>query len=122
MLHNAEILVAFDPDNIRNIDDAKKKYIEARNEGRSIIDVKGVELKTFPLDVGEFWIKSTRIKEGHVAMRIFDDTGDQRLIWNFNDPAQIKEAADKFDKFVKKGWKPYAIGHDGKRSQRIFLK
>jgi len=111
--------VGFNPNNIKQIDEAKKEYIEARKEGREITTISGCPLQVFPISSGEFIVKETKLKPGEVGMRIFDNTGDQRLIWNFNDPFQVKEAAERFEKYVKKGWKPYAIGHNGKMSQRI---
>lgn len=120
MLHGARINVGFDPNHIRQIDEAKKKYIQARHENREIFDLNGNVVSLFPRNDSGFIIGEKILNTTQLAIRTFDGTGDQRLIWNMSDPFQIKEAAKKFKECVEKGWKPYAIKNNGNIGQRVI--
>jgi hypothetical protein len=120
MLHQAQIEVTFDPNHLKQVDEAKRKYIAARNENRIIKDFEGNRLSRFSAVLGGFVIAEQDLHPEQFAFRIFDDTGDRRIIWNASSPAEIREAKKEFDKYVSKGWKPYAINRDGSRGKRIY--
>lgn len=120
-LHNSSLRIEFNPKSIKEIDEAKRKYIQARKEGRSVLHPDTREpLGSFPSDLGGFIIDDTNTKAGDFAIHFIDGSGDQRIIWDIRDKQQLKEAKKKFDEYVAKGWKPYAINRDGKRGRRIF--
>jgi len=121
-LHNASLRIDFNPLNRKQVDDAKKKYIQAKSDNRKILSPDRVPIPSFVHAIrdGGFIIDETETSETEMAMHFIDDTGDRRVIWNMNDPAQVKEAAKNFKDYVAKGWKPYAIDRKGKRGMRIF--
>lgn len=119
MLNLSTIRVEFDPLNLRQVDEAKKKYIGARKEGRVITNLAGDRISSFRAATDGFLIREYELAQDEFAVRFFDETGDRRIVWNASDPAQIREAKREFDKFVAKGWKPYAINRDGSMGKRI---
>lgn len=115
----SQIRVEFNPLNLRQIDEAKKKYIDARRQGRIVTDLRGNRVDSFRAVTDGFLIRGYELAENEFAVRFFDETGDRRIVWNASDPAQIGEAKKEFDKYVDKGWKPYAINRDGSMGKRI---
>jgi hypothetical protein len=118
-LHAATINVDWDIENFKQIDEAKKIYLQARKEDRKVLDMDGNVVDRFHPSMGTLIIKEIEVKDGEFSMRIFDNTGDRRIVWNSKDPDQIKEAKATFDEYVEKGWKPYAISRNGNKGHRI---
>lgn len=121
-LHNASLRIEFNPLSKKQVDEAKKKYIQAKSEHRKILSVDRTPIGNFShaLRDGGFIVDETETSDTEMAMHFFDKTGDRRVIWKMSDPDQVKEAAKQFKDYVAKGWKPYAIDRKGKRGQRIF--
>lgn len=78
-----------------------------------------------------FKMVSTNFKEGSAhfvppprdpnigCMRILSQNGDDRVIWDRTEKAQVKEAFTKFRDMMKKGYTAYAANADGKRGHKI---
>lgn len=57
----------------------------------------------------------------HNVFRILNPkSGDDRLTWDRRDFAAIQEARHTFVDLVKKGFKPFRVGQDGRRSNTIM--
>lgn len=54
-----------------------------------------------------------------LVFRTMTDNGDDRVVWDRTDPAQVKEAYAKYTELTGKGYTPYAVGSDGKKAHRI---
>lgn len=120
MTHLGVVRVSFNPARLKQVDEAKTKYIQARQEGRIITDLDGKELDTFPIGADGFIITEKVMPENYLATRFFDETGDRRIFWDINSPNQIKEAHDLFQQYMDRGWKAYAMARDGDKGRRIF--
>jgi hypothetical protein len=118
-MHNATMLVEFDRRSRRQVEDAKSKFIQAKRHGRQVLTVDGQPLQTFSEVHDGFKIVEVELARDHFALRIFDDSGDRRLIWDARDPDQITEATRLFNDYVRRGWKAYAVTPDGTLSHRI---
>lgn len=118
-LHDARMRVEWDDSSLDEIDEAKSLFIQARLKNRRVVDEQGNPVASFRPALELFFIEATDLSETQFAMRIFDETGDRRLIWDSRDPDQIKEAAKNFDEMTKKGWKAYAIDSEGNHGRRI---
>jgi len=119
-LHNAAVSIGWNPENFKEVNEAKKIYLKARREGRKILDLKGNVIDRFHPSMGMIIIKEVEVNDGKVAMRIFDKTGDRRIIWDSRDPDEVAEAKRNFDEYINKGWKAYAVSKEDNRSRRIY--
>lgn len=119
-LNLSEIRVEFNPLIRKQRNEANQKYLDARREGRTVTDLQGNRVASFREVADGFLIGRYELAPDEIAVRFFDETGDRRVVWNATDPAQIREAKKEFDKYVSKGWKPYAINRDGSMGKRIF--
>jgi hypothetical protein len=119
-LDNITTNVAWDPRNRKEVDEAKAIYITARSQNRRITNSEGTPIELFSPDLGEIRILETELKEGEIAARIIDETGDRRLIWDSKDPRQIVECETEFNKYLTKGWKAYAVDRNGKKGRRVY--
>ena len=52
-------------------------------------------------------------------MRVLDDNGDTRLVWNRRDQREVEEARKKFDEYRDKGYKAYLCRSDGSKGRRV---
>jgi hypothetical protein len=53
------------------------------------------------------------------VFRVMSENGDDRVIWDRTDPAQVREAYSKFGDFMSRGYTAYAVGDDGRKGHRI---
>lgn len=51
--------------------------------------------------------------------RILSQNGDDHVVWDRRDPAQVREAFAKFNELVKKGYTAYSTTSDGKKGHKI---
>jgi len=120
-MHAMQLRVEFDPNNRKQVHEAKKKYLQARDQGRAILRAdNNAPVGSFREITDGFLVAEVEVRYHELAMHFIDDTGDQRIIWDLRDKKQVVEAAVKFNEYVAMGWKPYAIDRDGKRGRRIY--
>lgn len=113
--------IEFDPRNRKQTDEAKTKYIAAKADGRSVLHPEsGARIERWADVRDGFVVAEPETQPHELALRILDDTGDQRIVWDLRDKKQIEEAKRKFDELVSKGWKPYAIDRNGNKGRRIY--
>jgi len=117
---NLAMRLEWDNTDKRQVEEAKKVYQEARKSGRLITDIDGKTIANFHPSLQGFIIKETELKENEFAVRVLDETGDRRLIWDASDPDQIKEAARLFDEYLKKGWRAYSVDTKGEKRRKIL--
>jgi hypothetical protein len=119
MLNNNKMRVEWDQTSKKEVEEAKTKYRQARQEHRKMLKLDGEELLCFRPDLGGFFICEKQLKEGQFAARIIDDSGDRRLVWDSNDHREVEEAFKTFQDYIDKGWRAYAVGEDGQKGRRI---
>jgi len=120
MLNNSAMIIEFDDMDKSEVETAKEYYRKARQEGRIITDRDGNTISHFKSSLLGFVIKEKELKENEFAVRVFDETGDRRLIWNMADPDQVKEASNLFKQYIDKGWRAYTVDDKGKSRRRIL--
>ncbi len=118
-LSNHTMRIDWDRNDRGQTEDAKTYYRQARLVGRRITNADGQDVTAFRSDLETIVICETALQDNQFAMHILDETGDRRLIWRADRPEEVQEAAELFDKYVKKGWKPYGIRADGTKSRRV---
>lgn len=58
---------------------------------------------------------------GCCAIRILDPQfGDKRITWDSRSLAEIQAAKKMFVELIKKGYKPYKVSADGKKSNEVM--
>lgn len=55
--------------------------------------------------------------QGELA--IMDRTGDTKIIWDADVPAEVEHARDTFKSFKKKNYVAYSVGKGGKKDEII---
>lgn len=120
-LHLAEIRIEWDFLNKKEVEDSKKIYQQARREGRLITNLTGEEITFFHPNMLGFLIKEKELTENQSSFRIFDETGDRRIIWDSKNPLETQDAENLFAEYIKKGWRAYAISSDLKVRKRLLM-
>jgi hypothetical protein len=120
-LNFAPMIMEWDDDNKKQVEDAKKVYQQARREHREITDMDDKSIEFFHPSLLGFKIKGKALKDGEFSMRILNEKGDETLIWNSNDPDQVRESAKLFKEYVEKGWTAYAISADGSMKRKVTV-
>ncbi len=59
------------------------------------------------------------VRQGRTVFTILTGSGDDRLVWDKSDPAQVREAIEKFDSYIDNGYIAFLIGEDGQRGAQI---
>lgn len=120
-LNNAAMQISWDHMNRKETEEAKSLYIQSKRQFRLIVNVKDEPVHNFKdvVDLGYFKIKEVQLAPNQVAMRILNEKGDETVIWDVNDPDEIQEAANRFQGYLDKGWRAFAIDPNGKKHRRI---
>ena len=120
-MNNSAMVVEWDDMSLKEIEESKKIYQTARKEGRKILDIEtGKEISSFKAYLKGFKIGEKELENLQFSSRIFDDSGDRRLIWDATCPDQVKEASGLFKQYLDKGWRAYVIAEDGRKGKRVY--
>ncbi len=116
---NQALRVEWDIRSKAQVEEGKSHYRKARLQGREITDLSGTPIRSFRSDLGGILIREIVLEAG-LGLRILDETGDRRLIWDSKDPDQKKETMKLFNEYLAKGWKAYEVDASGKKGRRIY--
>jgi hypothetical protein len=120
-LQKSRFYIGFDPLIKKQVEEAKKIYQQSRMENRVILNPSDFsEINSWGDVKDGFTVDAEQVAENTFAIRILDETGDRRLIWDLRSPKETNEAQQKFEEYLAKGWKAYAIDRKGKKSYRIM--
>ena len=112
--------INFDPLSKKQLDEAKAIYIEAKSFNRAVYS-HNMEILTSWKEVKDgFIVERRELPEDQFPLRILDESGDRRLVWDCRSSKETNEAAKKFEEYLAKGWKAYAINRHGKKNFRIM--
>ena len=53
------------------------------------------------------------VEEGHGVLCLLDESGDSRMQWDKNDPAQVAKAEARFKELKAKGYMGYSVNKKG---------
>jgi len=118
-LNYGNLLVEWDDNSLKEVEEAKKIYQKARLQQRLIVNLNGTPIEFFHPSLLGFEIRGKALNEGQFSVRILNEKGDETLIWDSNDPQEIAEAAAKFSSYLNKGWTAYAVSPDGRFKRKI---
>jgi hypothetical protein len=121
MLNNATMRVEWDESSRKETEDAKSHFVKAKRELRLIVDENETKVEHFAqvVNKGFFQIKDKALLPTQVALRISNELGDDTVTWDSRDPDELEQAEDKFNAYLKKGWRAFAIDPEGNKHRRI---
>jgi len=101
--------VVWNPEIASDVLEAQEKVEKLRNQGFVV----------FSSEPGEMVLQPPARDHGMFLMRVLDDNGDTRLVWNRRDQAEVDEARTKFNKYLQKGYRAYLCRSDGSKGHRV---
>ena len=111
--------LSWDDNKPREVEDAKRVYQHAKANGQRITLVSGEPVEVFKPSYLGLLIYPKDLRPGQLFLQVLDETGDRHLVWDSNDPDEVKEAAKLFKEYTDRGWRAYAVSDGGKRRRRI---
>lgn len=54
-----------------------------------------------------------------LLIRVLDDNGDSRILWNRHKQSEVEDARRRFDEYMKKGYRAYVVRSDGTKGARV---
>lgn len=102
-------VILFDPTNVAEKMEAENKAINLLKAG-FLLGEKSE---------GKIEIKHPKRDSNQGLFRILSENGDDHVVWDRRDPAQVREAFAKFKDFQDKGYTAYATNSDGKKGHKL---
>jgi len=103
----------------RQVEEAKAWFVTFKRKGVPIEDKDGRPVEFFRPHYGELVALPTPSHEGNRTLKILSDKGDERIVWDFNNGRQAKEAKEKFMSLVGQGYSAYSVDAKGNKNRRI---
>lgn len=102
---------------LKEIDEAKKEYLKYRNQGYIIQKIDGTPLDRFLPYLEELIVKAH--KTCRRVMKILNDKGDERLVWDKENGKQAKEAKVKFEELLAGNYMAFSVDSKGNKNRKI---
>jgi len=110
--------ITWDRARLKEIDEAKVMILKYKRMGYPVLKEDGTEMERFDPFLEEVLIKAQRIM-GKKTLKILNEHGDERLVWDMNNGREAKEAKKKFLDYISKGYKAYSVDAEGRKNRRI---
>lgn len=101
--------IIWDPEIASDVLEAQEKVDKLRDQGFIV----------YSSNPGELVLMPPPRDHGLFLIRVLDDNGDTRLVWNRRDQSEVDEARIKFDEYLKKGHRAYVCRSDGTKGRRV---
>lgn len=101
--------VVWDPDKADDYKAAFQRVKELTDQGFTV-DYTGV---------GEVLLSPPPFNSDQLLIRVLDDSGDSRILWNRKRQAEVEDARRRFDEYMKKGYRAYVCRSDGSKGARV---
>lgn len=109
--------IVWNSSHLKQIDEAKKTYLKFKKLGYVITKIDGKVLERFIPSLEELIVKAQKTTKR--VMKILNEMGDERLVWEKENGKQAKEAKAKFIKLLDDGYKAYSVDRGGNKNRRI---
>lgn len=53
------------------------------------------------------------------ALNVMDQHGDTKMVWDADNPDEVKIAMDAYNKLIKKNFLAFSVGKKGKKDEQI---
>jgi hypothetical protein len=111
--------LCWDSKSKKQVEEAKQWFVAFKRKGVPIQDTNGKPVQFFRPHYEELVAMATVDHIGNRTLKILNDKGDERVVWDSNNGKQAKEAKDKFLSLVKSGYSAYSVDAKGKKNHRI---
>jgi chlorite dismutase len=108
----------WDSKKLKEVDEAKAEYRKYRAQGYEIQKPDGTIIDRFMPYLEELIVKAKKICNLHV-MKILNDKGDERLVWDKENGKQAKEAKVKFEELLGKKYMAFSVDTQGNKNRKI---
>ena len=112
-----DLRLVWDSKRLKEIDEAKAEYRKYRSQGYEIQKSDGTAIDKFMPYLEELVIKAKKTYN-HV-MKILNDKGDERLVWDKENGKQAKEAKAKFEELLGKKYMAFSVDTQGDKNRKI---
>lgn len=103
--------IIWNPESADEVLEAQAKIDDLRKQGFEPVQQ--------PSPPGEMVLEPPARDSGLFLVRILDDSGDTRLVWNRKNHQEIEDARKKFDEYISKGYRAYVCRWDGSKGSRV---
>lgn len=103
--------IVWDPVKSEDVLEAQHRVDVLRNQGFTVVEG--------PFLPGEMVLEPPKRAADLFLLRILDDSGDTRIVWSRKSEQETKEARQKFEEHIKKGYRAYVCRLDGSKGRRI---
>lgn len=107
--------IVWDPQNAKEVHEAGLQTRRLLSEGWTSGDTTVHQAET----EGEVVLYPPQQKMYLGIMRVLDESGDRRIVWDRRDARQVKEAFQKFKEFRSQGYRAYTVRSDGSRGSKL---
>lgn len=101
--------IVWDPGHPSDAQEAEARYLELLRQGFDCAS-------RLP---GEIVMHPPRRPLTQLLIRVLDDNGDSRLLWDRHVPAECADARRKFDEYLRQGYRAYVTRSDGSKGARV---
>ena len=109
--------IVWDCNNKKEVEEAKKIILNFKKSGHKILLSNGNLMKYFRPSYEEVVIKAEKLFKS--IMKILNDTGDERLVWDSNDGKEALQAKERFKKLIDQGYTAFSVNSKGDKKNRI---
>jgi len=110
--------IVWDKCRLLEIDEAKKRYREFKKEGYvTTLEDKTTVIDRFNPTLEVIVILAKKITRN--VIKILTEKGDDRIVWDKENGPEAKQAKNKFNELIDKGYKAYSVNKNSKKNRKI---
>lgn len=109
--------VIWDKSNKKEIEQAKKILMAFKRKGYELLKSDGTVMERFNSTLEEVKVIAKGVAKS--VLKILDESGDDRLVWDKDNGREAKQAKKKFNDLIKDGYSAFSVDHDGEKNRKI---
>ena len=109
--------IIWNKSNKKEIEQAKKILMDFKRKGYELLKQDGTIMEKFNSTLEEVRVIAKGVAKS--CMKILDETGDDRLVWDKENGREAKQAKKKFNDLIAKGYSAFSVDHEGEKNKKI---
>lgn len=110
--------ILWDSSHLKQIDQAKAMFLKFKKQGYQFTkEDKVTIIEKFHPALEVIVVLAKKVTKRH-KMVVLNDKGDERVVWDKNNGPEAKQAKERFNELIEKGWKAYSV-HNGEKNRKI---